>query len=70
MAPILNGLSPKRFLAESDASVTGRLVAAGFRMSNDELDQLRLQAALSLDADRILQTLSLSVIKRRLCVYY
>jgi hypothetical protein len=60
------GGDTKRFLAESDDTLAERLAVWGFRMKVDEVSMLRQQAALELDAERLVAQLANPAVMQRL----
>ncbi|MCD6364917.1 MAG: ABC transporter permease, partial [Planctomycetes bacterium] len=55
-------------LAEADASLPSELARFGFEMTAQEFEKVKVQARLSVDAEALLRTLSMPVIKQRLSV--
>jgi FtsX-like permease family protein len=66
LGALLAGRRPTQALAEGDSQFAEQIEALGYRIGPEQLDQVREQAQLSLDADRIWRTLGLSVVKQRL----
>jgi hypothetical protein len=62
---LLHGRRPTEFLASADPGILKQLAAEGigFRMTADELETARREAALSVDADKIERMLSSAMLK-------